>query len=218
VSFRRRYYNLFSHIYDAFVRLHSRDSVQSMRAFLAKEARLDSVSTVVDLCTGTGASALRMAEENKEARIIGIDFSEGMLRRACKKSPRGAHLSWIQADVSRLPVSSGSADLVTCTYAMYELSDPVREQALKEAVRILRPGGRFVMMEHLPPDRAFLKLLYLVRIHILGTKGVRIFAGAEEKELARFFAEVWTTVAPGGKTKAIHGVKPRNFWEPRKIF
>jgi ubiquinone/menaquinone biosynthesis C-methylase UbiE len=188
-----------------------------MRSFLAREARLDSASSVVDLCTGTGESALRMAEENRDARIIGVDFSEGMLRRARKKSPRGAHLLWIQADVSRLPVSSGSVDRVTCTYAMYELSGPVREQTLKEAFRILRPEGMFVMMEHLPPDRAFLKLLYLLRIHLLGSRSVRTFAGAEEKDLALLFAEVRTTVAPGGKTKAVHGVKPRTFLGSKKV-
>ena len=207
MSFRRRYYNIFSHIYDVFVRLHSRDSGQSMRAFLAKETRLKGSATVVDVCTGTGSSALRMAEESPGTRIIGIDFSEGMLRKARNKSPQGANLFWIQAEVSHLPVSSGAVDRVTCAYAMYELSDRIREEALKEIFRILRPGGMFVMMEHLPPERPLLKLLYLLRIHVLGTKGVRSFAGAEEKDLARFFVDVGSTVASGGKTKAIYGIK-----------
>jgi len=198
---------LFSYAYDAFVRLHSRDPGESMRAFLAQEARLDSASTVVDLCTGTGSSALRMAEENKEARIIGIDFSKGMLRQARRKSSQDANVLWIQADVSQLPVSSGSVDRVTCTYAMYELPGPTREETMKEVVRILRPRGMFVMMEHLPPDRPFIKLLYLIRIHALGTKSARSFAGAEEKELAKIFAEVGSAVEDGGRTKATYGIR-----------
>ncbi len=207
MSFRRRYYDLFSYAYDAFVRLHSRDPGESMRAFLAEEAKLDSASTVVDLCTGTGSSALRMAEENKEARIVGIDFSKGMLCQARRKSSREANVLWIQADVSQLPVSSGSVDRVTCTYAMYELPGPTREETMKEVVRILRPGGMFVMMEHLPPNRPLVRLLYLIRIRVLGTKSARSFAGAEEKELAKVFTEVGSAVEDGGKTKAIYGIK-----------
>lgn len=178
-----------------------------MRAFLAEEARLDSASTVVDLCTGTGSSALRMAEENKEACIIGVDFSIGMLRQARRKHPQTANLIWMQADVSELPVSSRSVDRVTCTYAMYELPGHTREQTMKEVIRILKPGGIFVMMEHLPPNRPLVKLLYLIRIYFLGTRGARSFAGAEEKKLARFFTEVGSTIEDGGKTKAIYGVK-----------
>jgi len=178
-----------------------------MRAFLAEEARLDSASTVVDLCTGTGSSALRMAEEYKEARIVGIDFSKGMLRQARRKSSQEANVLWIQGDVSQLPVSSGSVDRVTCTYAMYELPGPTREETMKEVVRVLRPGGMFVMMEHLPPNRPFIKLLYLIRIHALGTKSTRSFAGAEEKELAEVFTEVGSAVEDGGRTKAIYGIK-----------
>jgi len=206
VFMRRRYYNLFSHIYDAFVRLHSRDSGESMRDFLAQAARLDSASTVVDLCTGTGASALRMVREF-EIRVIGIDSSEGMLSQARKKSPAEAHLFWIQADVRHLPLSSCSVDRATCTYAMYELSENTRVEALKEVLRVLRPGGMFIMMEHLPPDRPLIKLLYLMRIYVLGTRGVRSFAGAEEEELARFFMNVGTAVASSGKTKVTFGYK-----------
>jgi hypothetical protein len=66
----------------------------------------------------------------------------------------------------------------------------------------------FIMMEHLPPNRRLVKLLYLIRIYVLGTKGVRSFAGAEEKELARFFDKIETVLAPGGRTKAVCGFKP----------
>jgi ubiquinone/menaquinone biosynthesis C-methylase UbiE len=90
---------------------------------------------------------------------------------------------------------------------MYELSGHAREQTLREVVRVLRPGGMFIMMEHLPPTRRFIKLLYLIRIYLLGTRGVRSFAGSEEKELARFFEKVGSTVAPGGRTKATYGRK-----------
>ena len=64
------------------------------------------------------------------------------------------------------------------------------------------------MMEHLPPKRPLVKLLYLIRIYLLGSTGVRSFAGSEEKELRRFLTQVGTAVSPGGKTKAVFGRKP----------
>ena len=75
-------------------------------------------------------------------------------------------------------------------------------------LRILNPDGKFGMMEHLPPTRAFVKLLYLIRIYVLGSRGVRSFVGAEEEELRRVLVRVGTVMSEGGKTKAVFGFKP----------
>lgn len=203
---KRRYYDLFSAFYDRFVRLHSGDRQESMRDFLAEVADARDGQTVVDLCTGTGSSALRLARAG--ARVIGIDFSEGMLREAKRKSVGDSAIEWIQADARALPISFGSVDRATCAYAMYELSGTVRSDVLQEVLRILKPGGKFVMMEHLPPTRAFIKLLYLIRIYVLGSRGVRSFVGAEEEELRRVLVRVGTVMSEGGKTKAVFGFKP----------
>jgi len=206
VRFRRWYYNLFSSFYDEFVHLHSRDAAENMRSFLAETALLDKGCTVVDLCTGTGSSALHMALKGR-VRVIGIDFSEGMLRQARRKSHEGTACFWIQADATALPIASCSVDRVICAYAMYELSGEAREKVLREAARVLEPGGMFVMMEHLPPTHRLVKWLYLVRIYVLGTRGVRSFAGSEDKELERFFERIGTAVAPGGRTKVVFGFR-----------
>lgn len=120
MRFRRSYYNLFSSFYDWFVRLHSGDRQESMRGFLAEAACLEQGQTVIDLCTGTGSSALRLARSR--IRVIGVDFSEGMLRQARRKPAGFSGTHWIQADARALPITSGAVDGVTCSYAMYELS------------------------------------------------------------------------------------------------
>jgi ubiquinone/menaquinone biosynthesis C-methylase UbiE len=206
VHSRRCYYNLFSSFYDRFVRLHSGDRQASMRDFLAEVARLQQGQTVVDLCTGTGSSALRLARAG--IRVIGVDFSEGMLRQASRKSVGCSWIHWVQADACALPIPSCAVDRVTCSYAMYELSGTARREVLREVNRILKPAGMFIMMEHLPPRRPVVKLLYLIRIYLLGSRSVRSFAGSEEKELCRFFIRVGTITSPGGKTKAVFGYKP----------
>ena len=203
---KRRYYDRFSSFYDRFVRLHSGDRQESMRDFLAAVADARAGQTVTDLCTGTGASALRLARGG--THVIGIDFSAGMLQQARRKSSGGVGVQWVQADVRALPISSCSVDRATCAYAMYELSGTARREVLREVVRILKPGGKFVMMEHLPPRRMLVKVLYLIRIYVLGSKGVRSFAGSEEGELRKYFDRVGTVMSEGEKTKAVFGFKP----------
>lgn len=133
-----------------------------------------------------------------------------MLQEAARKSTNGPALLWVQADVRALPVRSCSVDRVTCAYAMYELSGLVRFDAMREVIRILKPGGMFLMMEHLPPQLLLLRLLYFFRIYLLGSRDVRGFAGAEEKALRRFLVRVGTAVSPGGKTKVVFGYKEDN--------
>jgi ubiquinone/menaquinone biosynthesis C-methylase UbiE len=203
---RRRYYDWFSPFYDGFVRMHSGDQQEKMRDFLVEAAGARSGETVVDLCTGTGSSALRLARTG--ARVVGIDLSAGMLRQARRKSADLPAIQWVQADVRALPVASGRADRVTCAYAMYELTEAVRRDLLEEVVRVLRPGGKFVMMEHLPPAGAFLQLLYRIRIHLLGSKGARSFVGSEAEALGRYLGGVGVVRSEGGKTKAVFGFKP----------
>jgi hypothetical protein len=91
---------------------------------------------------------------------------------------------------------------------MYELTGMARRSVLEEVVRVLKPEGKFVMMEHLPPQTAFLRMLYFIRIYVLGSKGVRSFVGSEETELGRFLVRVGTVMSRGGKTKAVFGYKP----------
>jgi ubiquinone/menaquinone biosynthesis C-methylase UbiE len=206
VHSKQRFYDLFSSFYDRFVRLHSGDRQETMRDFLAEVAEVRAGQTVVDLCTGTGSNAMRLARAG--VRVIGVDFSAGMLQQARRKSTGRACIQWVQADARALPIPSCSVDRATCAYAMYELPGTVRRDVMNEVTRILKPGGKFIMMEHLPPRRALIKLLYFIRIYLLGSRGVRSFVGSEEGELNRYFGRVGTVMSEGEKTKAVYGFKP----------
>jgi ubiquinone/menaquinone biosynthesis C-methylase UbiE len=106
---------------------------------------------IVDLGCGPGASALELAHLRPRDFVWGVDIAWRMLRRARQRAARnkGGHLAWIRADAAHLPFADGSVDCVTGHSVVYLLSD--QRAVLAECRRILRRGGRLLLME--PSDR-----------------------------------------------------------------
>lgn len=207
---RQVYYDLFSVFYDRLIALHSKDESAALRGLLVDRAGLGGQGRLLDLCTGTGAVALRAGDAvGRRGVVVGLDFSRGMVLRARSKARRGGaeRVLFVQADVAHLPFRSESFDAVTCSHAMYELSPEVRVGSLEEARRVLRPGGRYLMMEHCEPDRPFIRFLYRVRMAALGSAQNRSFARNEVPFLLRFFRGVQQELSPSGRSKLIRGVK-----------
>jgi ubiquinone/menaquinone biosynthesis C-methylase UbiE len=92
---------------------------------------------LLDLATGTGAVA-RIAAD-KGASVVGVDASRGMLSVARRLSP---DLDLRLADARELPFKEGEFEAVTCGLSVTHFGDC--DQALREALRVLREGGRFV--------------------------------------------------------------------------
>ncbi len=104
---------------------------------------------LLDLATGTGAIALQAARKYPATAVTGADFSGEMLRRARTKPGAGA-VRWLQADATRLPFGDGSFDAVTEGYLLRNVQD--LEGVLREQHRVLKPGGRLVVLETCPPS------------------------------------------------------------------
>lgn len=132
-----------------------------------------------------------------------------MIRKAHEKARRvnldGVY--FVVGDAARLPFRSSVFEAVTCSHAMYELSPEVRTRALEEARRVLRPGARFLMMEHCEPTRPLVRFLYRIRLATMGSARNRSFARDEVPFLRRFFSDVKRQVSPTGRSKLIWGVK-----------
>jgi demethylmenaquinone methyltransferase/2-methoxy-6-polyprenyl-1,4-benzoquinol methylase len=99
----------------------------------------------LDLATGTGdiARLLRQAIGG-EGRVVGLDFSAGMLGFA-RQHPVGAGIEWLQGDMLALPFPDASFDVVTVGFGLRNVAD--LDRALAEIARVLRPGGRFGSLE-----------------------------------------------------------------------
>lgn len=111
-------------------------------------------NNVVDLACGTGDLAIRAAR--KGAKVTGVDFSAEMLRRARHKEPS---IEWLEGDVLALPFSDETFDAATCGFGVRNVAD--LEGSLREAARVLKPGGRVGILEITRP-RGVLRHFYAV--------------------------------------------------------
>src|SRR4051794_33237405 len=109
-------------------------------------ARVGPGSRALDVATGTGDLAIEIA--SRGAEVIGSDFSEGMLEVARKKAPS---LDWEQANALALPYPDASFDAATVGFGARNFSDLA--QGLREMTRVVRPGGRVVVLEITTPQK-----------------------------------------------------------------
>lgn len=116
---------------------------------------LGPVRSVLDVCCGTGDLS-RTIRHHWGARVVGVDFSLRMVERARRKDPS----AFLQGDALRLPFRAGRFDAVTVAFGIRNVADPSR--ALSEMVRVLRPGGRLLILEFTLPANRLLRRGYLV--------------------------------------------------------
>jgi len=201
-NYRRIYYNLFSQFYDGFVALHSSDSRGDLRTFLANNLPVTKAEVVLDLCTGT-ASLLPVLHQKvgPGGKVIGVDFSRGMLRVAREKTKPYDNIQLIEADICALPFRETAFDAVTCSYAFYELKGEAQDRVLKEVRRVLKPTGVFLMMEHDIPANALIRTLFYIRLASMGAKRAISILRHEKSFLEGYFPEVKKIVTPNGRTK-----------------
>lgn len=199
---RRKYYDIFSHFYDAFIRLHSRQDEDDTRDLLVAAAHLGGkpVPRILDVCCGTGAVILNFKGHYPKSLAIGYDFSSGMLRKAQEKDASGK-VVFVEGDAAELPFEDNSFDVVTCSHALYELKGETRQKALLEMKRVVRPDGYVLLMEHEIPRHPVVKLLFYVRMLSMGLKDAREFVKGGLTPLEAVFSRVTLSHSRTGKSK-----------------
>jgi ubiquinone/menaquinone biosynthesis C-methylase UbiE len=199
---RRKYYDRFSPFYDAFIKIHSRRHGDTTRSFLVQSAQLEgrSCPRILDLCCGTGEVLLAFARHYPGCVKTGCDFSRGMLAQTRKKTgPTGASL--VQGDAAALPFSDNSFDVVTCSHALYELKGDCRKKSLLEMKRVIRDKGVVLLMEHAVPENPVVKILFYLRMFMMGSADAREFVKSGTKPFKDIFSRVSLSYTPSKKTR-----------------
>jgi demethylmenaquinone methyltransferase/2-methoxy-6-polyprenyl-1,4-benzoquinol methylase len=127
---------------------------QRWRRRAADLANLKSGDVALDVATGTGDLAIELAMRVVPGgHVVGVDFAEPMLDLARKKFvDRGLPLVFEAGDALALKYPDASFDAVTCGFGLRNLDDHL--QGLREMVRVLKTGGRAVILELTPPSNA----------------------------------------------------------------
>src|SRR3954469_18716138 len=107
--------------------------------------------TVLDVAAGAGGSTVELAAGG--VRAIACDFSQGMLRAGASR-----HVPKVAGDAMALPLADESVDGVVISFGLRNVADP--DAALREFLRVTRPGGRLVVCEFSSPTWAPFRTVY----------------------------------------------------------
>jgi demethylmenaquinone methyltransferase / 2-methoxy-6-polyprenyl-1,4-benzoquinol methylase len=129
----------------------------------AKECLSGNAKRVLDLACGTGDLSITIAKLAKSRiEITGLDFSQPMLDIAQHKAQRQRYsLTFVRGDASNLPFPDGFFDSIGISFAFRNLTykHPQASKHIAEILRVLRPGGRFVIVESSQPKFRFIRWL-----------------------------------------------------------
>ena len=116
-------------------------------ARIAADLRPHAPHRVLDLGCGPGVSTFEIARALPSAHVTGLDVAPRMLNQARRRRQHAKvqNVAWLRADAARLPIATSSVDACTGHSFLYLVSD--RSAVLTEAGRVLRPGGRLLLVE-----------------------------------------------------------------------
>lgn len=135
------------------------------RKFVIQQAQPPSQGKLLDLATGTGDIAFEALRHTPNAQVIGADFALPMMHVGQRNEPYGKRVQWAGADALHLPFPDNTFDAVVSGYLVRNVIDI--SQTLNEQQRILKPGGRIVILDTSPPPNNLLKPFILIHLNYI---------------------------------------------------
>lgn len=157
----------------------------SHRAIIARLRRrfADGPIRVLDVGCGTGVFAERIRSAMPQAQVVGIDLVAGMLDGGkARWAMHSDSVFPVQADSERLPFAPGTFDAVTCANSFHHYPD--QQRAVREMVRVLKPGGHLILVDGFR-DRPYGWFIY--DVCVAGVEGS--VHHASRREIRQMFAE-----------------------------
>lgn len=167
--------------YDLLNRINSLGLDQRWRSRAVRALDVVPGHRLLDLATGTGDLAIAVAEKYREVNIVGLDPSAEMLKVFQDKlhrrfAPLSIELQ--QGDAQALPFEDASFDRVSIAFGIRNFPD--RPKALREIARVLRPGGKLVILELTTPDSGLLAPFARFHVSTIVPRIGALFSGESE--------------------------------------
>jgi len=149
-------YKWLTPLYDPVLRLTLRE--QTFKKALVEQARIQPGQRVLDLGCGTGTLTLLIKSAHPHARVVGFDGDPKILALAEAKAARaGLAVDWKQGLAQELPYADGCFDRVLTSLMLHHLSSENKRAALREVLRVLRPGGELHVADWGRPQNALMR-------------------------------------------------------------
>lgn len=153
----RRMFNAIAPTYERVNAVVSLGRDASWRRRTVQAAAVQPGESVLDIACGTGDLARAFAGAvTAPGRVVGCDFAHDMLALAAERTTGGP--TWCEADAQRLPFADASFDVTSCAFGVRNFQD--LPAGLREMHRVLRPGGRALILEFSMPQNPLFARLY----------------------------------------------------------
>lgn len=126
-----------------------------------KSVALEQPKRILDVATGTADVAIALSRRLPESHVVGVDLSEGMLERGRQKVEKGGlseRIELLKGDCLALPFGDDEFDAVTVAYGVRNFEH--LDAGYREMCRVLKPGGKLVVIELSTPPSKLVKPLY----------------------------------------------------------
>ena len=161
-TYVRELFNTISNGYDRTNKMMSLGRDERWRELVVKRAQIKPGQSVLDVCCGTAKLTMKLAEAVGPAgKVVGLDFSENMIevgKKNISSSPFRDTIQLMQGNAMSLPFEDQQFDAVTVAWGLRNV--PELEVALKEMIRVLKPGGRLVSLDMSKPSAPVFKQAY----------------------------------------------------------
>lgn len=174
--------------YDRICDVGSLGSSRFYRGWILRQSGLRRGMALLDVATGTGLMARSAARILGDARsVVGLDPSAGMLAEARRRVP----VTLVQGQAETLPFRDARFDFLTMSYALRHVAD--LDVTFREFLRVLKPGGRVLLLEISRPRSAVMR--WLLRVHLQSVLPLVVQMSAPRARVGPLTRYYWDTIA-----------------------
>ena len=132
----------------------------------------ESPKTVLDLCCGTGDLTISIAKKAvNDILVTGYDMNTSMLKQANHKVEKSnySNIEFIKGDAAQMPFVDSSFDRITIGFGFRNLTfdNPNKDKHIAEIYRVLKPGGRLLILESGVPENFLIRFLYKIHLYFI---------------------------------------------------